>query len=1097
LVIKNEFTLYMSFDFSANFVYTGTSQTWIKPAGLTTAYFYVNGAGGAGNTSSASGGGGAYSLSIYNFLQADVSYNVTVNVGGGGQAPPIQSGGISAGSYLDPSGNSQSNGGYGTTLTGLSSGGGGGMTSLFYIDPSNNEIIKIIAGGGGGGGMTNSTTGGASGNIGTLVNNNSAVSSIGSAGSGTGGGQGGNSTLVGNAGVGGINGGVNGHDFIDSSGAYFYFGGGGGSGGTFAGGGGGAGYGGAAGGKEGGGGGGGSFSNGNTILFSVGAGGAGGAPGQNGGNGSVSILWNNQPLFVPDAQVKMYMLNAQHTAKSIYTAPSRTPQTVIDISFSTTGYQNPNAAVVGADGEIYIVGGDGALYAYTHSFALKWTQPFSIADYPFFGTPAITANGTLYVSTTSSLNQKYFYAVSDNGSFGGQKWAYAMDQHDGDISTSPILDVSNNILFGTVKGIIYALIDGGASGINGWQYPSNGIGQSLPDGSAITGVPAVDTINRKLCYTSYNPATSTTDLTVLDLSNNSLFNRAIPTLRWSKTRSDGVFISPSINNSAIYVSSTNGYVYAYDISNNGNSLWTAPINIADTNLSAVAIGDGNRLYLTSQNALNVIDSSNGALQWTYPIDSSGATVPNNSIPIIDASNNIFFGARNSYLYSVNGEQRMFNWRYKVGGAIQGMPVISADNHIYVGANNARLYDFSGNSAVTPPITAIVPMYMLNVKHTNLSTYYGPTSATIPAIYWQAPFVSGNLFVSPSIAIDSSANMYLGSNDGYLYSLNSSTGATNWLKRVNNTNSIAFISPNSIYTTPVIGPNGTIYIGSNEGYLFALTTAGTIKWSYHAGYPLQSSPIMDASGSIYFGAGNNMYAVGDAGIEAYSKWLTPFSTNAHVNSSPALGPNGLLYFGSDDGYVYAINSFTGLFVWSYNASTTLPAGVHPIYTSASVDASMNVIIGNGSYMNGSLYYLDGLTGALIWQKNDFLGNYNGPFYNTVTPYGDTIYLSTIAYVFAINRLTGVTNWYYYNTNCYYTSVAIDASGTLYFGSIKAKTVNQYTAKAGVLHCLTDNGTSWTENWALQVCNPGRLAPPVIGPNQTIYISATANNIYAIK
>ena len=58
----------MSFDFSANFVDTGTSQTWIKPAGLTTAYFYVNGAGGAGNTSSASGGGGAYSLSIYNFL---------------------------------------------------------------------------------------------------------------------------------------------------------------------------------------------------------------------------------------------------------------------------------------------------------------------------------------------------------------------------------------------------------------------------------------------------------------------------------------------------------------------------------------------------------------------------------------------------------------------------------------------------------------------------------------------------------------------------------------------------------------------------------------------------------------------------------------------------------------------------------------------------------------------------------------------------------------------------------------------------------------------------------------------------------------------
>jgi len=125
----------MSFDFSANFVYTGTSQIWTKPQGLTTAYFYINGAGGAGS-SYASGGGGAYSLSIFTYLQADISYNVTINVGSGGKAPPLQTGGISTGSYLDPSGNSQSNGGYGTILNGASSGGGGGMTTVFYTDPT-------------------------------------------------------------------------------------------------------------------------------------------------------------------------------------------------------------------------------------------------------------------------------------------------------------------------------------------------------------------------------------------------------------------------------------------------------------------------------------------------------------------------------------------------------------------------------------------------------------------------------------------------------------------------------------------------------------------------------------------------------------------------------------------------------------------------------------------------------------------------------------------------------------------------------------------------------------------------------------------------
>jgi outer membrane protein assembly factor BamB len=338
---------------------------------------------------------------------------------------------------------------------------------------------------------------------------------------------------------------------------------------------------------------------------------------------------------------------------------------------------------------------------------------------------------------------------------------------------------------------------------------------------------------------------------------------------------------------------------------------------------------------------------------------------------------------------------------------------------------------------------------------------------------------------------------LGSNDGYVYSLNSLNGSTNWLSQISNTNRAPFTSPNSLYTTPVIGPDETIYIGTNEGYLFALNPNGQVKWSYNAGYPLQSSPIMDLSGSIYFGAGNNVYALGDAGSNYYVKWLNPFVTNAHVNSSPALGLNGYLYFGSDDGYVYAVDSLTGLLQWSYNASTTLPAGVHPIYTSASVDISGNVVIGNGSYMNGALYYLNGLTGVVIWIKTDFITTKVGPFYNTVAINGDTFYLSTIAYVYSIDRTTGTTKWYYYNTNCYYTSAVVDASGTLFFGSVKAKTINQYTANAGVLHCITDNGNSWTENWALQVCNPGRLAPPVIGTNRTIYISATANNIYAIK
>ena len=1073
------------FDNSQNFVYTGTTQYWTKPDLITSAYFIVTGGGGGGSDNSI-GGNGAYVYANFRNLKRDGSFNVVINVGSGGKAPPLQTGGISVGGFIDSSGVSQSNGGSGTTLNGLYSGGGGGMSSVFYLDASGNRAIEVIAGGGGGGGTNSGTSGGASGGVGNPVDDNSAFSSIGFSGSGLGNGQGGNTNLDGNAGLGGINGGVNGYDFIDSSGAYFYIGGAGGGGGSFAGGGGGAGYGGAAGGKGGGGGGGGSYTNANTVIINT-SGGSGGASNINGANGNVLVLWNATPLY-PDVVVSQFMLNAQHTGKSIYNAPFLIPPSSQTKFYSTLDLLNPNSGVIGGDNELYIVSGDGSLYAFDHQFIFKWR--YTISGYTFIGTPAIIPEGTIYISATTNLADKHFFALVDNDVSAGKKWEYLVDSNP---STSPVLDLNGNIYFGTTNGTIYALSDDTEQAVLGWKYPTTVL--NIP----VTGTPTIDLSYNKLCYTTTNDSISSS-VYVIDLSTNHIANNIIPTQRWTNTITSDYYKTPSIkhnlttNKQEVFISTEKGRIYAYDI-NNGNPIWPS-INVFDASLSEIAIGANNLIYCTSTNYLNVIDSSNGTLEWKYPIDISGITpiVNNNSIPIIDSSNNIYFGARNNYLYAIDGSQRTFKWRYAVGGAIQSMPIISNEGNIYFGANDGKIYDLSGNSAPTPVVLPIVQMYMLNSLHTGQSAYTGPTAA--PTSIVSVPFVSGNLFVSPSISISNDGILYIGSNDGYVYALYSSTGLVKWKIRVANSANPAGLltSPNSMYTTPVIAVDGTIYIGSNEGYLYALNPAdGYIKWSYYAGYPLQSSPIIDASGSIYFGAGTRVYAIGDSGFSAYSKWLAPFQTGANVNSSPALGTNGYVYFGSDDGYVYAVSSFTGLEKWRRSTNTTLPDLVHPIYMSATIDGSNNVIIGNGSYMDGMLYYLDGLTSTILWQNS--YDPIIGPFYNTPAVRGDVIYLSTIAYVYAINRLTGAQIWKYFNLNFYYTSPIIDVNGKIYFASILAQNTpaNGWMKNDGILHCLNADGTI---NWEIKV-DAGRLAPPVLSNDMTIYISSTANKIYTIK
>jgi len=1061
----------MAFDNSANFSYTGKSQTWRKVLGLSSAYFVVKGGGGGGNVNTASGGGGAYIFSNYLNLNPALDYYVTINVGSGGQPPPSKTGGQSVGGKTDASNNYLPNtdGGNGSQLIDLQSGGGGGMTSVLSIDEYGNQFIKIIAGGGGGAGNDINTNGG-----------DSTITGV--RGSGSGGGQGGNTFGTGDAGLGGINGGTNGYNYVDSSyndssgNHYVFLGGGGGNGGTFAGGGGGAGYGGGAGGRQGGGGGGGSYAlPGQITRFISGGGGAGGTSGQAGENGSVLIFWNRQ-IIIPSPIVTMYLLNPSHTSQSIYYAPTvLLPSNIINYQTPTTF---SNSAVIGILQDIYLVGDDGRLYAFNSDLTFRWAYSLP-TNHTFIGTPAIISDGTLYVAATTTTASNYLYAIQDIGTggitgIGLLKWRFLLD---GTSALSPVLDLSGIIYVTTNNGSIYAIKDQVISGVKLWQYPS------MPSGLPITGAPTFDISCNRLCYASQS------NIYVLDLSKNIL---GLPTQRWTKTVSESeIYGTPSIDkHGIIYVNTSASKVYTYDSSNNGDAIW-APLQINDTNLSPIAIGN-NQLYFTSQNAFNLVNSVTGVLEWIYPIVPV-KNVPN-SAPTIDAGENVYFGGCDNNLHSLNAPSRVYNWKYTSGGAVQGMPIIGNDTNIYFGADDGKFYSITGNGTA-PTTTPIMPMYMLNPQHTGLNTlYHGP--ALTPTLKWSANFVSSNLFVLPSIAIGSTGTLYLGSNNGKVYALNPATGSAiaGWpvdLTNVINTRyNVTNSAPNAIYTTPVIAPDGTIYVGSNVGYLHALRPSGALKWSYYAGYPLLSSPILDAEGSIYFGAGTQVYAIGDAGYRGYPKWLTPFPTGGNINSSPALGQNGTLYFGSNDGYLYAVDSFTGLEKWSpLNLSLPDTLTVHPIYTSPTVDAYNNVIIGNGSSMDGSLNYIDGITGIPLWQKS--YAAQNGPFYNTVAVNGNTIYFCNIAYVYAIDRASGNLKWRFNKANCYYTSPLVDAAGIIYFASINA--FNSH----GTLHALIDRGSNYELYW--QPYTTGRverLAPPVLGRDGTLYLSSTANQIYAL-
>ena len=87
---------------------------------------------------------------------------------------------------------------------------------------------------------------------------------------------------------------------------------------------------------------------------------------------------------------------------------------------------------------------------------------------------------------------------------------------------------------------------------------------------------------------------------------------------------------------------------------------------------------------------------------------------------------------------------------------------------------------------------------------------------------------------------------------------------------------AFQTGDRVISSPAIGPDGTIYVGSNDKKLYAINPNGTRKWAFSTGGVVKSSPAIGPDGTIYVGSYNildpyntKLYAINPNGTR---KWV---------------------------------------------------------------------------------------------------------------------------------------------------------------------------------------------------------------------------------
>ena len=241
------------------------------------------------------------------------------------------------------------------------------------------------------------------------------------------------------------------------------------------------------------------------------------------------------------------------------------------------------------------------------------------------------------------------------------------------------------------------------------------------------------------------------------------------------------------------------------------------------------------------------------------------------------------------------------------------------------------------------------------------------------------FTTGGIMVS-SPAAGPDGTLYFGTQDRYIYAL-APGGAFKW----------RFLTGDWVDSTPAVAADGTVYAGSWDGKLYALNPNGTKKWDYATGAFITSSPAIALDGTIYVGSGDfRLHAINPDGSP---KWT--FLTGDWIDSSPAIGADGTVYIGSWDGSLYAVSS-AGQLVWSYQTGWE-------IISPPALGADGTVYIGS---RDGKLYALSP-AGAKLWDFTTGDAIESSP----VVGSDGSIYITSIdGKLYALNA-AGVQQWVY--------------------------------------------------------------------------------------
>ena len=389
-------------------------------------------------------------------------------------------------------------------------------------------------------------------------------------------------------------------------------------------------------------------------------------------------------------------------------------------------------------------------------------------------------------------------------------------------------------------------------------------------------------------------------------------------VKWKFTTKGPVAGSPAVVGETLYVGSSDHRMYAIDLAN-GTQKWKflAGAGIA----SSPAVADGLVYFGCYDGNFYALDATTGKLRWKFKTGGEhrftathlhgmqpvGEAMPDPfdvylSSPVVwkDA---VYFGSGDGNVYAVNAANGELKWKFHTGDVVHASPAIRG-GVLYIGSWDSYFYALDAASGAQK---------------------WKFKTGEDPDIHNQVGIQSS--------AVVADGMVYFGCRDSNLYALDAATGEKKWA--FNNKGSWVVASPTV--------KDGKLYFATSDSGMFHAVNAKTGELLYSlkfSGWPTFSSPMI-AGDKLYVGSNSgNLYAIDLAkqakawefatdgqkqngatytkadGTPNYEEafksdfyddmvaGMREMMTVGSIFGSPVL-VNGVLYFASADGNVYAL------------------------------------------------------------------------------------------------------------------------------------------------------------------------------------------------